>query len=227
MTSNSTNSAALQSPAEAAIPLLDDWFDPIEAGRRDRVRGFIQGMIEAELEAALSRRRYARRQRRLPRMLMARAVSPATAWPPIAVASGDLRAGRDRGAAGPARQGADRPRDPRRHRGAGPARSEGPPRSCCWSCSACVRSARSCCWPSRTWGARPARRSAPSSTISSGAGCVSRTSWWSTAGPGCSRRWPHSGATCRPNAARSTSTATCWPMLPNAGMRRFRPTIPT
>ena len=103
MTSNSTNSAALQSPAEAAIPLLDDWFDPIEAGRRDRVRGFIQGMIEAELEAALSRRRYARRQRRLPRMLMARAVSPATAWPPIAVAAGDLRAGRDRGAAGPAR----------------------------------------------------------------------------------------------------------------------------
>ena len=38
-----------------------------------------------------------------------------------------------------------------------------------------MRSARSCCWPSRTWGARPARRSAPSSTISSGAGCVSRT----------------------------------------------------
>src|SRR5467141_246635 len=60
MTSNSTNSAALQSPAEAAIPLLDDWFDPIEAGLRDRVREFIQGMIEAELETALSRPRYAR-----------------------------------------------------------------------------------------------------------------------------------------------------------------------
>src|SRR5713101_5178949 len=61
MTSNSTNSAALQSQAETAIHLLDNWFDPIEAGLRDRVREFIQGMIESELEAALSRRRYARR----------------------------------------------------------------------------------------------------------------------------------------------------------------------
>src|SRR5467141_3706889 len=61
MTSNSTNSAALQSPAEAAIPLLDDWFDPIEAGLRDRVHELIQAMIESELEAALSRPRYARR----------------------------------------------------------------------------------------------------------------------------------------------------------------------
>jgi transposase-like protein len=61
MTSNSTNSAALQSQAETAIHLLDDWFDPIEAGLRDRVREFIQGMIEAELEAALSRPRYAHR----------------------------------------------------------------------------------------------------------------------------------------------------------------------
>jgi len=60
MTSNSTNSAALQSQAETAIHLLDDWFDPIEVGLRDRVREFIQAMIEAELEAALSRPRYAR-----------------------------------------------------------------------------------------------------------------------------------------------------------------------
>jgi transposase-like protein len=61
MTSNRTNSAALQSQAEMAIHLLDDWFDPIEVGLRDRVREFIQEMIEAELEAALSRPRYARR----------------------------------------------------------------------------------------------------------------------------------------------------------------------
>src|SRR6267154_14282 len=60
MTSNSTNST-LQSQAETAIPLLYDWFDPIEVGLRDRVREFIQAMIEAELEAALSRPRYARR----------------------------------------------------------------------------------------------------------------------------------------------------------------------
>ncbi len=61
MTSNNTNSAALQSQAETAIHLLDDWFDPIEVGLRDRVREFIQAMIEAELEAALSRPRYAGR----------------------------------------------------------------------------------------------------------------------------------------------------------------------
>jgi putative transposase len=61
MTSNSTNAAALQSQAETAVHLLDDWFDPIEVGLRDRVREFIQAMIEAELEAALSRPRYARR----------------------------------------------------------------------------------------------------------------------------------------------------------------------
>jgi putative transposase len=61
MTSNNTNSSALQSQAETAIHLLDDWFDPIEVGLRDRVREFIQAMIEAELEAALSRPRYARR----------------------------------------------------------------------------------------------------------------------------------------------------------------------
>ena len=39
---------------------VDEWFDPIEAGLRDRVRDFIQTMIESELEAVLSRPRYAR-----------------------------------------------------------------------------------------------------------------------------------------------------------------------
>src|ERR1700757_3002378 len=62
MTDNTTKSPALQSPAETAVQVLDDWFDPIEAGLRDRVREFIQTMIEAELEAALSRPRYARRR---------------------------------------------------------------------------------------------------------------------------------------------------------------------
>jgi hypothetical protein len=50
MSENSTKSASLQSGAEAAAYLFDDWFDPIEAGLRDRVREFIQGMIEGELE---------------------------------------------------------------------------------------------------------------------------------------------------------------------------------
>ncbi len=61
MTNNSTNSPSLQSEAATADYLLDDWFDPIEAGLRDRIREFIQAMIEGELEAALSRPRYGRR----------------------------------------------------------------------------------------------------------------------------------------------------------------------
>ena len=61
MTINSTTSPAPQSGAETTVHLLDDWFDPIEVGLRDRVREFIQAMIEAELEAVLSRPRYARR----------------------------------------------------------------------------------------------------------------------------------------------------------------------
>src|SRR6266581_2275341 len=61
MTSNSTKSPTLQLEAETAVGLLDDWFDPIEAGLRGRVREFIQAMIEGELEAALSRPRYGRR----------------------------------------------------------------------------------------------------------------------------------------------------------------------
>src|SRR4051812_39398039 len=61
MTSNSTKSSSLQSEAQTATHLLDDWFDPIEAGLRDRVREFIQAMIESELETALARPRYGRR----------------------------------------------------------------------------------------------------------------------------------------------------------------------
>jgi transposase-like protein len=36
------------------------WFDPIEAGLRDRIRGFIEELAEQELEAALGRGRYER-----------------------------------------------------------------------------------------------------------------------------------------------------------------------
>ena len=36
------------------------WFDPIEAGIRDRVRGFIQELLEQELAAALGRTRHER-----------------------------------------------------------------------------------------------------------------------------------------------------------------------
>jgi transposase-like protein len=51
-------------PAAATSPaLLDDWFDPIEAGLRERVRGFIEEMICEELEGVLARPRYGRRQK--------------------------------------------------------------------------------------------------------------------------------------------------------------------
>jgi transposase-like protein len=36
------------------------WFDPIEAGLRERIRGFIEELVEQELEGALGRRRYER-----------------------------------------------------------------------------------------------------------------------------------------------------------------------
>ena len=60
MTSNSTKRDCSQPAAGAAVQLFDNWFDPIEAGLRDRVREFIHAMIEGELDIALSRPRYAR-----------------------------------------------------------------------------------------------------------------------------------------------------------------------
>ena len=47
MSDNSTKTASLQPGAEMAVYRFDDWFDPIEAGRRDRVRAFIQEMSRA------------------------------------------------------------------------------------------------------------------------------------------------------------------------------------
>src|SRR6202023_4429108 len=61
MTNQSTKLPVRGSDAEIAVGLLDEWFDPIEAGLRDRVRDFIQTRIESELEAVLARPRYARR----------------------------------------------------------------------------------------------------------------------------------------------------------------------
>jgi putative transposase len=49
-----------QPQTDAAVHLFDNWFDPIEAGLRDRVREFIHAMVEGELDMALSRPRYAR-----------------------------------------------------------------------------------------------------------------------------------------------------------------------
>ena len=59
MKSISTKSESSQPAADTY--LFEDWFDPIEAGVRDRVREFIQAMVEGELDTTLMRRRYGRR----------------------------------------------------------------------------------------------------------------------------------------------------------------------
>jgi transposase-like protein len=61
MTSHNTTSCLLQSEIETTGQLFDNWFEPIEAGLRDRTREFLQAMLEAELDEALARSRYVRR----------------------------------------------------------------------------------------------------------------------------------------------------------------------
>jgi hypothetical protein len=46
--------------AEGKLFLGDDWFDPLEAGVRTRIRSFIEELLEAELDVALGRDRYQR-----------------------------------------------------------------------------------------------------------------------------------------------------------------------
>ncbi len=58
MTMDSTKPAIKDSSDEHF--LCDDWFDPLEAGVRTRIRGFIEELLEAELDTALGRYRYER-----------------------------------------------------------------------------------------------------------------------------------------------------------------------
>jgi putative transposase len=55
MTSDSTTACLPQSEIKTTERLFDNWFDPIEAGLRERARGFLQAMLEAELEDVLAR----------------------------------------------------------------------------------------------------------------------------------------------------------------------------
>ena len=61
MTSHTTRPCLPQSEIETTGQLFDNWFDPIEAGLRDRAREFLQAMLEAELDEVLARSRYGRR----------------------------------------------------------------------------------------------------------------------------------------------------------------------
>ena len=58
MKTNSTKPEA--NVSEGNVLLGENWFDPLEAGVRTRIRGFIEGLLEAELNVALSRKRYER-----------------------------------------------------------------------------------------------------------------------------------------------------------------------
>lgn len=60
MKSTITKPDSLQPVGEPAVHLFDNWFDPIEAAVRDRVRRFIETMIEDELDEILQRPRYRR-----------------------------------------------------------------------------------------------------------------------------------------------------------------------
>src|ERR1700716_1755895 len=61
MTSVTTKRDSSQPQTETAVHLFDNWFDPIEAGLRDRAREFLQAMLEGELDLVLARSHYARR----------------------------------------------------------------------------------------------------------------------------------------------------------------------
>ncbi|MGA8899202.1 IS256 family transposase [Bradyrhizobium sp.] len=60
MTKATTATDSFVPASETASQLFDNWFDPIESGLRERVRGFIEEMIRGELDAALDRPRYGR-----------------------------------------------------------------------------------------------------------------------------------------------------------------------
>jgi len=50
-------------PSDGPLFLEEAWFDPIEAGIRDRIREFIEELVEEELNVALGRTRYQRPDR--------------------------------------------------------------------------------------------------------------------------------------------------------------------
>ena len=61
MTDVTTKTEVLHATTASTCRLCDDWFDPIETGIRERVRGLIEEMIRGELDEVLSRPRYGRR----------------------------------------------------------------------------------------------------------------------------------------------------------------------
>src|ERR1700690_2476053 len=62
MTNVTTKPDSLQSAAEIAVDLFDNWFDPIETEVRARAREFIEELLRGELDSVLARPRYGRSQ---------------------------------------------------------------------------------------------------------------------------------------------------------------------
>lgn len=60
MNSSTTPMSPDHAPTTGDEFLFDNWFDSIEAGIRERVRGFVEAMIRTELDEAIGRARSAR-----------------------------------------------------------------------------------------------------------------------------------------------------------------------
>ena len=101
MSITTTKLDSSQLASETAVYLFDDWFDPIEAGVRDRVREFIQAIVEGELGSALMRaiRPTSEIAERCP---CGRGDRPSP-WSSAAVIDRHLWSDRDRGSTRPAR----------------------------------------------------------------------------------------------------------------------------
>src|SRR5204862_3694087 len=142
--------------------LFDNWFDPIEAGLRDRAREFLQAMLEAELDEVLDRSRYARRAKR----------STGDLQEPAGV-SGHRHGHRSRTLLGTfgqlkievPRARLDTPDGKTTEWKSGSTDKR--PRSHCWSYLGCAPTAKRCFWQSRTWAARVQKPGGRCSTISS------------------------------------------------------------
>ncbi len=60
MSNVTTRTDSFAAATGTASHFFDNWFDPIESGVRQQVRGFIEELIQCELDAALARPRYGR-----------------------------------------------------------------------------------------------------------------------------------------------------------------------
>lgn len=308
-----------QPEGEEAVSLFADWFDPMEAAVRDRVRDFIETMISSELDAALARPRYARRPAskgcddvaaevvghrhgRRTRTLTGTFGATEVTVPRARIASGDGRPVEWKSKAPRAYQRRTKAADAliastylagtntRRVRRALAALIDGAVGKDVVSRTWRKIKSDWDAWNGRDlaaepilrlildgtvvrvrldrkatsisllvvlgvradgqkvllavknrhgsavlasggslarWAARARRPGGRRSTIWSRVGCGRPSCSSSTARPVWQRHWLPSGRTCRPSAARSTSTGTCWPMPPTGCMARSRPTIRT